>query len=101
MLCIGVWTAVTAALALLTMADLVSAIHEANSHAVYASRDPGALIALAVLGLLVGMGALYSAVRAVRGHAGRFGPRRGLALTALTVLLILLYAFAALASGPL
>ena len=98
----GKTRAVIAALLVLWMLlELASAISEAGSTATYASRDPGALIVIALLGVAASLAALHSAVGVARGSPRRIGERAGLTLIVLTVMLILLYMFAGLASGPL
>jgi hypothetical protein len=96
-----VWAVVAALLSLLTLLALVSSISEAGSNATYASRSPGALIVIAVIGVAVGTCSVHSAWGTARDRPRRIGTRGGLALTALTALLILLYALVNLVSGPL
>jgi hypothetical protein len=91
----------TALLLLWTLLEVASAISEAGSDATYASRSPGALLVIALMGVAAALGSLHSAWGAARGHPRRLGARGGLRLTALTAVLIFLYAFTAFATGPL
>jgi len=94
------WVLLAALLTLLTLVDLAASV--ANAHYdPHFSRSPGALIAVAVIGLAAAIGALSGAIGTLPRRSTRIGTRAGVALTAVTVLLILLYAVVSILSGPL
>jgi len=95
----SVWVVLAALLVLLAaLALLGSIIHgHYDSHT---NRAPALLIGIAAVGAVAGIGALSSAVGATLGHA-RVSTPAGLALTAATAALIVLYGIAALATGPM
>lgn len=82
---------------LAALALLGSIIHgHYDSHT---NRAPALLIGIAAVGAVAGIGALSSAVGATLGRTRVSTP--GLALTAATAALIVLYGIAALATGPM
>ena len=94
------WVVLAALLTLLTFVDLVASIANAH-HDPHFNRSPGALIAIAVLGVAAAIGALSGAIGTMPRRSAPIGTRTGVALTAITVLLILLYAVTSILSGPL
>jgi hypothetical protein len=63
-------------LTLVALDGLVSGISEAGSDAPSASRDPGGLIVISILGMIAGIGALYVAVGAAKGRRRSRAVRR-------------------------
>jgi hypothetical protein len=92
--------ALIALLGLVELAALIGSILE-GGYDPHLNRAPAARIVIAALGLLVVLGALEAAVGELRGRRSRVGRGTGLALTILTIPMILLDMIVSLASGPL
>jgi amino acid transporter len=94
------WAVLAGLLLLWTLLEVASAISEAGSDATYASRSPGALMVIALMGVAAGLGSLHSAWGAARDRPRKLDTRGGVWLTGLTAMLILLYALRSLHHRP-
>jgi hypothetical protein len=95
----SVWVLLAALLAIIAALTLVASIVHGHYDS-HTNRAPGLLIGIAAVGAVTGIGALSSAVGTTLGRT-RVSTPAGLALTAATAALIVLYGITALASGPL
>lgn len=92
------WALVSALLAFLAAAGLVSAISESGSEE---NRAPEARIAIAAVATASALTAAFVMFRHLSGKPTRIGVAGGLLLTATTVLLVFLLVVVDLVSGPL